>query len=171
MFEPVPTPWVDALEPMTTVIPMDQLMEASFQDGIPITNHQAREIENISRQVTESGGFYIMNNIVKNYEFTGTVFTFFNDKSEVVKLITLNFPHVAANRKIPKRSVVNAWFDYIGYNSERIERKIVHKLIDSHVRDGGTFERRNSDQHISITLLMNGQVKTRLEFFREDLSV
>lgn len=158
---------VDALGAMTTPIEMGQLLEACYADGIPLTNHQAREIERISRECIDRGGFYTMNNKLHD---AGTVFTFYTVDGLVRDNIVLNFPNVSPDRKIPTLGIVKLWFKVLGYHDDRIEIKTMHQLIESHIRDGGSFERFNNQRILSLTFRMNDRVKSRYEFYPEDLT-
>jgi hypothetical protein len=158
---------VEALGAMTTPIEMGILLQASYEDGIPLTNHQAREIARISEKCIQIDGFYTMNNMTDG---KGTVFTFFNREGLILSTIILNFPNVAVERKIPSLRDVKTWFNYIGYHNERIEIKMLQTLIESHIRDGGSFNHFITSNALTFTLRMNGHVKSRYEFMREDLS-
>lgn len=158
---------VEALSAMTAPIGMGELLEACHQDGIPLTNHQAREIERISRECIDLNGFYTMNNKLFG---KGTVFTFYTVDGLVTHNINLTLPEIDPTRKIPSRNLVMHWFNDIGYHNDRIEIKLMHDLIESHIRDGGSYERFNNHRTLSFTLRMNGRVKSRYEFFPEDLS-
>lgn len=162
-----PDVMVEALGAMTTVIDMGQLLEACHQDGIPLTNHQAREIEKISRECIDLKGFYTMNNKLFG---KGTVFTFYTEEGLVTHNINLTLPEIDPTRKIPSRAIVQHWFEGLGYHAKRIEIDTMHKLIESHIRDGGSYDRFNNHRVLTFTLRMNGKVKSRYEFFPEDLS-
>lgn len=158
---------VDVLGAMTAVIEMGELLEASYEDGIPLTNHQAREISRISEECIKADGFYTMNNMIHG---RGTVFTFYTRDGLITHNIILNFPDVAEDRKIPSLATVRSWFDGIWYHKDRMEIKMMYDLIGSHIRDGGHYDHFINSQVLSFTFRMNDKVKSRYEFHREDLS-
>lgn len=157
----------ETIEHLRTKFTIDQLMENCYADGIPLTNHQAREIVRISDHTIDAGGFYIMNQLVDN---TGTSFMFYNAKGELVQSIILRLPNIAKDRKIPSLKWLTNLFSHIDYHDERIEIKLTHKLIESHIRDGGTWTSAINGNTVIFIFKMNGKVKSHLEFHKEDLS-
>jgi hypothetical protein len=157
----------EALEHMRTPFTMDQLMDNCFADGIPITNHQARAITEIADDVIRKGGFYTMAQLQDN---RGTNFQFYNVVGEVVNTITLNLPNIAKDRKIPTRNWLVSLFSHIGYHNKRLEVKYMEQLIESHVRDGGSWSSSMSGDAVYFVFRMNERVKARYEFHREDLT-
>lgn len=158
---------VEALGAMTTPIEMGILLEASYEDGIPLTNHQAREIARISEECVAAKGFYTMCNMIHG---RGTVFTFYNQDALITHNVILNFPDVAEDRKIPSLDTVRSWFDGIWYHKDRMEIMMMWELINSHIRDGGHYDHFINSQVLTFTFRMNDKVKSRYEFHREDLS-
>ena len=157
----------EAFEHMRVPFTMEQLMDNCFADGIPITNHQARAITEIAKDVICKGGFYTMAQLQDN---RGTNFQFYNVLGEVVNTITLNLPNIAKDRKIPKRTWLEDLFGHIGYHNQRLEIKFLESLLESHIRDGGSWSSSLNDNTVFFVLRMNEHVKARFEFHREDLS-
>lgn len=157
----------ETLYHLRTKFTMEQLMENLFADRIPITNHQARQMEALCDQTIDRGGFYTMAQLHENI---GTAFCFYNAKGEVVKSIILKQPNIADDRKIPKRAWLEDQFSHIGYHNQRLEVKFLESLLESHIRDGGSWSSSKDENTIYFVLRMNEHVKARFEFHREDLS-
>lgn len=157
----------EAVEHMRTKFTMDQLMENCFADGIPLTNHQAREITALAERTIDLGGFYTMGQLQDN---RGTAFCFYNTVGEVVQSIVLNLPNISKDRKIPSRNWLVTFFEHIGYHNQRLEVKYMESLIESHIRDGGSWESSMAGDSIHFVFRMNNRIKSRYDFYRESLS-
>lgn len=157
----------EALHRMTKVIDLDQLMKASYEDRMPLTKHQAQMIHDLSVETVAANGFYTLANLTDGL---GSLFVFYNATGDVNKVIKLNFPMISKDRKLPKRKWLKDLFEHIGYRNDRIEIKYVYLMIESHIRDGGTWAATMNDSTITFVLKMNGLTKQYLEFHKEDLS-
>lgn len=157
----------DALFRLTVPLDMGVLIQKCFEDGIPLTNHQARAIELLAKETTDKGGFYTLANRAGGQ---GSVFIFYNKEGDITENVVLNFPNVSVERKIPSRQWLKDFFSYIGYAPDRLEIKMMFKLIDSHVRDGGSWTSSVGGNTIYFVLRMNEYVKSRYEFHKEDLT-
>lgn len=157
---------VESLGAMTTPIDVGLLIESSFADGIPLTLHQARAVHELSVKTVDNGGFYTMNQLAED---KGTVFLFFNAEGKVEETIVLNQPNIAKDRKIPSLKWMTTFFEYIDYAPDRKEIKAIHTLLESHIRDGGSWEPTMNSESIKFVLRMNGHTKARYEFYREVL--
>ena len=157
----------EALDHLRTKFSMAQLMENLFADRIPITNHQARQMETLCARTVDAGGFYTMAQLQDN---KGTAFCFYNVLGEVVQSVVFNQPNIANDRNIPKRAWLVDLFSQIGYHNQRLEIKFLESLLESHIRDGGSWSSSLNDNTVFFVLRMNEHVKARFEFHREDLS-
>lgn len=157
----------EALEHLRTKFTMDQLIDNCFADRIPITNHQAREMAKLCEQTIDRGGFYTMAQLQDN---KGTAFCFYNVLGEVVSSVVIHQPNIASNRKIPTRAWLENAFSIIEYHNQRLEVKYMENLIESHIRDGGSWESSVNATTLYFTLRMNDKVKARYEFHKEDLA-
>lgn len=158
---------VEALGAITKVLGVDELMFHSYADGIPLTQHQASAINRMTMETVANRGFYTMVNKTRG---RGTVFTFYDRDGEVTDCVNLNFPMISPDRRIPSVAVIQEHFRKVGYGPDRLEVKLIPKLIESHIRDGGIWQVQSDDQLLSFTLRMNDRVKARYDFYREDLT-
>jgi len=147
-------------EPFTA----DELFQNCAADQIPVSYHQCKELAKISHKCIENGGFY---NILSRIDGGGNVLTFFNNQGDLTNAVTLNRPEISKERKIPKLNWLKQHFANIGYDKDRIEIKYVHRIIESHIRDGGTWTTALNDTSIVFILKMHGQVKSHMEFHKE----
>lgn len=157
----------EALFRLTEPVDMGVLIQKCFEDGIPLTNHQARAIEIMSIETTKKGGFYTLANMTNG---EGSVFIFYNKEGDILHNVVLNFPNASPDRKIPRRQWLKNFFEHIDYAPDRLEIKMMFRLIESHVRDGGSWTSSMSGNSIHFVLRMNDKVKSRFDFHKEDLS-
>lgn len=146
-------------EPFTA----DELFQNCAADKIPVPYHQCKVLAELSHDTINKGGFY---NILTRKD-GGNVLTFFNNQGELLNAIVLNRPEIAKDRKIPKLNWLKQYFANIGYAKDRIEIKYIHRVIESHIRDGGSWTTALNDTTLVFILKMHGQVKSHLEFRRE----
>lgn len=157
----------EAIHHMTQPISIDQLMQNCFADGIPLTKHQSRALVTLVEDTLAKKGFYTM---AQKAGGKGTVFCFYDAQGDIVDVVSLNVPEISKERKIPTRSWLQAFFSHIDYAKDRLEIKQMEKYIDSHVRDGGSWESSLSGDAIYFTFKMNNKVKSTYAFYREDLT-
>ncbi len=146
-------------EPFTA----DELFQNCAADKIPVPYHQCKVLAEVSRDTIANGGFY---NILTRKE-GGNVLTFFNNQGELLNAIVLNKPDISKDRKIPKLNWLKRYFTNIGYDKDRIEIKYIQRIIESHIRDGGSWSTTFNDETLLFVLKIHGQVKSHLEFHRE----
>lgn len=149
-------------EPVTA----DELFQSCAADGIPVTYHQCKVIAKLSVECITKGGWYNILQLAGG----GNVINFFNQEGDVTENIRLRAPDISRDRKIPKLNWMRDLFAQIGYDSDRIEIKYIHRIIESHIRDGGTWTPACNDRTIVFILKMNGSVKSHHEFHREDVN-
>lgn len=142
----------------------DELFQNCAGDKIPVTYHQCKQLAELATHCIERGGFY---NILSRGVDQGSLLTFFNNQGDLTNAITLNRPEISRDRKIPKLNWLKQHFANIGWAADRIEIKYIHRMIESHIRDGGSWESTFNDQCIVFTLMMRGQIKSHMEFRRE----
>lgn len=142
----------------------DELFQNCAADGLPVSYHQCKVIAELSEKCIGNGGFY---NILSRPEGQGNVLTFFNNKGELTENIIIRKPEESRERKIPKLNWLKQFFANIGYNKDRIEIKYIQRIIESHIRDGGTWSGSFNDNSIMFILKMNGSIKAHMEFRRE----
>jgi len=147
-----------------SVILADDLFQSCAEDGIPVSYHQAQGVERISRECVENDGFYTM---VSKTKEAGYVFSFFDTRGELTNTININMPVIAKNRKIPKLNWLKQLFINIGYAADHITIKYMHRIVESHIRDGGTWNITFNDDTVVIILKMNDVVKGHYEFHEE----
>lgn len=146
-------------EPFTA----DELFQNCAADKIPVPYHQCKVLAEISRETISRGGFY---NILTRKD-GGNVLTFFNSQGELLNAVALNKPEIAKDRKIPKLTWLKRYFGNIGYAPDRIEIKYIQRIIESHIRDGGSWTTALNDNTVIFVLKIHGQVKSHMEFHRE----
>lgn len=148
-----------------SVISADDLFQSCAYDNIPIGYHQAEGLEALSRKVIEAGGFYIM---LAKAEDKGYTFNFFDVSGELTDVVNINMPEISKDRKIPKLNwLKSAFVQTLNYPEDHIEIKYMHRIIDNHIRNGGTWQLTLNDDTIIITLKMNGLIKGHYEFHNE----
>lgn len=155
----------DTLVACRQPVTADELFQNCKADGIPVSYHHCKTIASVSEECINQGGFY---NILSRANDQGNVLNFFDNKGELTQSFVIRRPEISRDRKIPKLNWLKQFFFNIGYSADRIEIKYIHRIIESHIRDGGTWLPTFNDKMIIIVLKMNGQVKTHLEFHREE---
>lgn len=154
----------DTLSACREAFTADELFQNCAADKIHVTYHQCKELAKLSEECIARGGFY---NILSRGEGQGSVLTFFNNKGDLTSAVALNQPAIAKDRKIPKLNWLKQYFRNIGYDQDRVEIKYIHRIIESHIRDGGSWLTTMNNHTIVFTLKMNGAVKSHMEFHRE----
>jgi hypothetical protein len=157
----------EAIHHMTQPISIDQLMQNCFADGIPLTKHQARALVALVDDTLAKKGFYTM---AQKANGKGTVFCFYNAEGDMIDVVSLNVPEISKERKIPTRKWLEDFFEHIGYHKDRLEVKFTAKLLESHIRDGGSWTSAMNGDTIIFVLKMANRVKTHIEYHREDLT-
>lgn len=142
----------------------EELFQNTLADGVPVPFHQCKQLARVAQECIDRGGFY---NILSRGVDQGSLLTFFNNQGDLTNAIALNRPEISKDRKIPKLNWLKQFFANIGYDKDRIEIKYIQRIIESHIRDGGSWTSTMNDQTIVFTLKMNGKVKSHLEFHRE----
>lgn len=156
----------DTLAPCRDPLTPDELFQSCAQDGIPVTYHQCKTIADLSSKCIKSGGWYNILQLAGG----GNVVNFFDKEGNVTENIRLRQPEIAKDRKIPKLNWLKEYFKTIGYDGTRIEIKYIHRIIESHIRDGGSWNTACNDRTLIFVLKYNKQVKAHFEFHREDLN-
>lgn len=142
----------------------DELFQNCAGDKIPVSYHQCKQLAEIAEKCISRGGFY---NILSRGADQGSVLTFFNNQGDLTNAISLNRPEISRDRKIPKLNWLKRYFGNIGWAADRIEIKYIQRIIESHIRDGGSWETTFNDNTVIFILKMRGQVKSHMEFHRE----
>lgn len=161
---------VDSLTAMTVKIDPGMLQDNCFADGVPLPRHQALRVCDYIDRTIDEGGFYLMNQLAVSPEGEGggTIFTLFNKDGDVTNTIRLNFPQIRADRKLPNKTWLKNLMAQYGYNDTSSKR--IYLIIESHIRDGGSWTVRINDNNFEFVLRMNDQIKARHEFFKEDIT-
>lgn len=147
-----------------SIILADDLFQSCAQDDLPVSYHQAQGVEAMSRECIEAGGFYIM---LPKANDKGHLINFFDNQGNFTKGINVTRPEVSKDRKIPKLNWMKQLFASIGYAPDSVQIKLTHKLVESHLRDGGSWNVTVNDDTIVIILKMNDIIKAHYEFHEE----
>lgn len=142
----------------------DELFQNCAGDKIPVTYHQCKQLAEVAQKCIDGGGFY---NILSRGYGEGSLLTFFNNQGDLTNAIALNRPEVSKDRKIPKLNWLKQYFTNIGYAPDRVEIKYIQRIIESHIRDGGSWTTTVNDKTIVFILKMHDKVKSHMEFHRE----
>lgn len=156
----------DTLTPCRTPLTATELFQSCAADGLPVTYHQCKQIAKLSEECIRDGGWY---NILSIADGNGNVVNFFNSEGELLQNYRLRRPEISRDRKIPTLNWLRDVFEKYGYDKDRLEVKYIHRIIDSHIRDGGSWTPLLNDHCFVVDLKMNGVIKGHFEFHRENL--
>lgn len=151
----------------TTPLDPDQFQKALFQDGFPVPYASCEDVSKVADEAIKAGGYYTID-IIANGK--GYVVQAFDNEGLVIANYVINRPEESDFRRIPTFPWLRHKFKCIGYDfKDKIIRQ-THKLIESHIRDGGTWEYKDSPTGFHIELRILGQLKISQSFYKIELT-
>lgn len=156
------------LDRYTVPVTADQFQAACFEDRFPVTYADCERIAKVTEECCSDGGFFTIGTMVRGM---GYVLTAYDRLEKIMANIVINLPVEAENRKIPQLSWLRHKFKLIGHDFKSNNIRQMYKIIENHIRDGGTWEYTETKDSIHFELKANGFIKGKHSFYREDLFI
>lgn len=157
-----------ALEKYTVPVTADQFQQAAFEDRIPVKYTDCEKIAAVAEEACSSGGFFTIGTMVRGM---GYVVNAYDKDEEILANFVINRPVEAEDRKIPTMAWIRHKFKMLNHAYKSNAIKQMHKIIENHIRDGGTWEYAGNNDSIHFELKVNGFIKARHSFYRDDLFI
>lgn len=156
------------LDKYTTPLNADEFQAALFADRFPVSYHDCENIAKLTEETCRWDGYFTIGLVKGNKTY---VINAYNKNNEMLANYVINQPEISKDRKIPSFDWVANRFYGIGYKPGCLEIKQTHKQIESHLRDGGSYEYFTSGGCVRFDLKIRGQIKASLIFYKEELFI
>lgn len=159
---------MSAIDRYTRPLTADEFQKAAFEDRVPVSYTDCEKIAKVSEEVCKDGGYYTIGAMVRGMGYVVTAYT---KEDEIAAAFIINRPVESEDRKIPTMSWLRHKFKSIGHDHKSNCIKQMSKIIENHIRDGGTWEYLSTNECIQFELKSNGATRSKHTFYQEGLFI